>query len=56
MQELDTNVVKILVQLKVHDNVSNNFEFCQVTIPFFQRCVTFHPTPDPPNGHRRCSH
>ena len=38
-QELDEHTVKILVQLKVHDTVANNFEYCHVVLPFFHRCV-----------------
>ena len=31
--------VSLLIQLKLHPTVKNDFELCEVHIPFFHRCV-----------------
>ena len=35
----DRHSVSMLIQLKLHPNVKNDFEHCEVHIPFFHRCV-----------------
>jgi len=40
MKESSSNEVKILVQLKLDEEVNNDFEYCHVDIPFPNRLIT----------------
>ena len=35
-------VVKLLVQLKLHSSIRNNFDYFEVHIPYFNRYVCLH--------------
>lgn len=37
MKEMSSSCVKLLVQLKLHATFPNQFEYCSVTLPFFNR-------------------
>jgi len=42
MKEIDERTLRVLVQLKLHDSINNNFEFCTLRMPFSNRGVISH--------------
>ncbi|XP_004349404.2 hypothetical protein CAOG_02654, partial [Capsaspora owczarzaki ATCC 30864] len=39
MKEAGENMIKLLVQLKLHQRVNNQFDYCELRVPFFNRGI-----------------